>query len=910
MEILEYRNLNTKGIEPQYNKVVEMLRRDDFSSADVKKMANRKLYRAKIDRSSRLLFKLGQHNNKQYALILEVIRNHSYESSRFLNGAVIDGKDVFNNSLPEKDEGDRVAFINKNSNVFNILDKIISFDQIQDQIYRMSLPLIIIGPAGSGKTALTLEKIKLLTGDILYVTLSEYLAKASCDAYYSLGYMNEGQNINFLCFREFLETIRIPQGREVTFKDFQNWFNRMKNAYRIKNVHKLFEEFKGVISGRPIESGYLSEHEYLQLGVKQSIFSKTERIESYKIYLKYLSFLKEHRLYDTNLLSFDYLNLCPRRYDFVVIDEVQDLTNIQLSLILKSLNLGENTGNFLICGDSNQIVHPNFFSWSSLKSMFYKKDADSHTDIIRILNTNYRNSPEITEMANKILKIKTTRFGSIDRESHYLMKSNSKKTGHINFLQDNVSIKKELNKKTKTSVEYALIVMRDEQKAEVKEFFKTPLVFSIQEVKGLEYKNIILYNIVSSSAREFNEIASGLNLEDLDASKTLSYSRSKDKEDKSLEIYKFFINSLYVAVTRSIQNFYWIESVQKHNFLQLLEISDTKDNVVLEESVSNLDDWKKEADKLLLQGKKEQAEQIHTDILKKETPPWIVCTVDKLPEMKMKALEGDRWSKKTKKKRQFLFEYGLIYDRQEIFEKLKEVGFKRAFDPYKEIPYINRTYYSDYFSPKTKFLRKSIEHYGVDYRNIFNETPLMCAVKSGNIDSFRLLMESGANEELKDNYHRTPRCLALKEMIKNIGFPYQMDAWAEMYRTLSPRAIDLKINNQLIKIDRHLMEHFLLNLIETLSSLWSNLQAAGSAPVFNAVMLSKMLEPLPTSILLQRRKKRAYISSILSNNEIYRNYKYNRYLFFRVRLGQYTLNPLLEIRRNGEWVKSLSPRTI
>ena len=52
-------------------------------------------------------------------------------------------------------------------------------------------------------------------------------------------------------------------------------------------------------------------------------------------------------------------------YDFVVIDEVQDITAIQLYLILSSLS---QSGQFLMCGDANQIVHPNFFSWAKVKN--------------------------------------------------------------------------------------------------------------------------------------------------------------------------------------------------------------------------------------------------------------------------------------------------------------------------------------------------------------------------------------------------------------------------------------------------------------------------------------------------------------------------------------------------------------
>ena len=199
---MEYRDINTKGVRPQYDKVIEMLRRDDFASAEVKKIAEQKLYRAKLDYANRLLFKIGQYNGKRYALILEVIHGHAYERARFLNGAMVDElrlEDLLNQQLVEKAEA--ISYVNEKSGVFNVLDKIIAFDPVQDDIYSLPLPLIIIGSAGSGKTALTLEKLKLVSGDILYVTLSEYLARTSRNLYYSCRYDNEKQHIDFLSFK-------------------------------------------------------------------------------------------------------------------------------------------------------------------------------------------------------------------------------------------------------------------------------------------------------------------------------------------------------------------------------------------------------------------------------------------------------------------------------------------------------------------------------------------------------------------------------------------------------------------------------------------------------------------------------------------------------------------------------------
>ena len=51
---------------------------------------------------------------------------------------------------------------------------------------------MLIGGAGSGKTALTLEKLKAVDGDVLYVTHSAYLAQNARDLYYAQGFERDG----------------------------------------------------------------------------------------------------------------------------------------------------------------------------------------------------------------------------------------------------------------------------------------------------------------------------------------------------------------------------------------------------------------------------------------------------------------------------------------------------------------------------------------------------------------------------------------------------------------------------------------------------------------------------------------------------------------------------------------------
>ena len=134
---------------------------------------------------------------------------------------------------------------------FDLIDKPIVLDAAQEAVRRHAPPLVIIGPAGSGKTAVTLAKMREATGNVLYVTLSAYLAQTARRLYSAHGYENPHQDAEFMSFREFVDAIAVPEGEEVRFADFRAWFERrrggLKGDLRQADAHALFEEFRGVL---------------------------------------------------------------------------------------------------------------------------------------------------------------------------------------------------------------------------------------------------------------------------------------------------------------------------------------------------------------------------------------------------------------------------------------------------------------------------------------------------------------------------------------------------------------------------------------------------------------------------------------------------------------------------------------
>ncbi len=889
MQILLYNELDPAKI-PGFKKLRAYLEADDFRSAEVKKVGEN-LYRARLDRSNRLLFAMHQYRGERYALILEYIRQHAYEKSRFLShGATVD-EDKIPVLEPAAVQAAPLVYVNPENPSFHLLDKVLSFDDAQRNIYAVQPPLIVIGSAGSGKTALTLEKMKETVGDILYVTRSSYLVHNSRRLYYAANYGNEDQSIDFLSFQEYLESIHVPPGRELTFREFAGWFGRRRTASGLNDAHQLFEELKGVITGPTGDSPYLSRETYLGLGVKQSIFSRDERERVYDLFQKYLAYMEEQGCYDANILSHQYLGRVEPCYDFVVVDEVQDLTNIQLQLILKSLR---HSDDFILCGDSNQIVHPNFFSWSKIKTFFHnRKGATPPAELIRILNNNYRNSPQVTEVANRVLKIKHARFGSIDKESNYLVESNAHNQGEVTLLADDERMIRELDGKTRHSTRYAVIVMHAEHKPAARVSFGTPLVFSIQEAKGLEYENIILYNLTSNDEQRFREITRGVNAADLQGG--LSYGRAKDKSDKSLEIYKFHINALYVAITRAVCNLYLIERNPRQRLFDLLDLRPSGDGLQLEKQGSSLEEWRLEAQRLELQGKQEQADEIRGTILKQERVPWTVLTGEALEDLRRRALE-----KGEKKARIGLFEYALVYHDQALINTLVEAGFAPARNPEKGLKLLNRNHYMLYGLKNPGGVLRQTDKYGTDFRNIFNQTPLMIAARLGSDALAKALIEQGADTGRVNNAGFNAFQITL-EQVAGAAKNYSAHKLGAVYGLLEPDGMDVQVDGRLVKLDNRHMEFLMLNVMLAMFYTRLGEKIIRTMGAFQSADFVEVLAHFPSSILPERRKRQAYISSILSKNEIHRDDKYNRKLFFRIKHGHYLINPKLSLRVEGQW---------
>lgn len=947
MRLLQYKGLNLRRVQAGFDMVKAAIEAGDFRSADVKKLHAGPYYRARLDYANRLLLQFARIDRaaaeggaETVCLALEVIENHAYDRSRFLRGAAVDESRIEREPLTDANapalaaDATPLRWLGPGRTRFELLDKPIVFDDAQDEAYHHPVPLVLIGSAGSGKTAVTLVRLREAEGRVLYVTLSAYLARSARALHAAHGFENPKQEVDFLSYRELLETLRVPPGREVTLPMFAAWCDRHRQALRPLaelDAQALFEEFRGVIGAQP--SGPLSLADYLALGTRQSLLDTAQRELAHGLFQRYRAWLAEAGLHDSNLVAHAWRTEIAQRqspvYDFVVIDEVQDLTPVQLALVLALL---KHPGQFVLCGDSHQIVHPNFFSWAALKSLFWQGLAGdaAQRQPLKLLQANFRNTRAVTALANRLLKIKQARFGSVDRESNFLVRSTSAVAGEVRLLDAKDKTLEQLDAATRQSARHAVIVLRDEDKPAARQAFHTPLVFSVHEAKGLEYPHVLLFRLVSGQRQAYAEVCEGVTEAELQGDE-LEYRRARDKADKSLELYKFQVNALYVAMTRAVETLTLVEQDTGHPLLGLLglQVGQAQAQPV---AASSQDEWAQQARRLELQGKAEQAQAIREAFLQHKPVPWTPWSLRLIEDLFPKAFDPRNPSSKP---RQTVFDYALWHGQHVWIEALAHGGFAPArglteghelagagtllpprygFDgPWlarqqlvrRSVAAVHQRHLQPYQARNFKDILRAADTYGPDHATPVGATPLMLAATAGNAPLVEALLAKGADPERRDEFGQAAWDHAVGRAMREAAFAGH--GLPALFDLLAPPALDVQTDGRLVRLERHQGEYWVLTLmLAGLKTQWSQCVTRRLEPYrylsgFFADQLHDVLQELPAWLWPDTRRKRSYVNQVLARAEVHGSYQPARRLWVRMKNGHYFPNPQMQLRAGEGW---------
>ena len=514
------------------------------------------------------------------------------------------------------------------------------------------------------------------------------------------------------------------------------------------------------------------------------------------------------------------------------------------------------------------------------------------------------------------------------------------------MLKADDKVLKALDAGSRASVRYAVIVLRDEDKAAARAHFKTPLVFSVHEAKGLEYPNVILFQMISANRAAYAEVCRDVAAGDLEG-KELDYRRAKDKADKSLELNKFYVNALYVAMTRAIDGLTIVEADVQHPLLRLLDLKEAAEVAAASTQASSKDEWAKEARKLELQGKQEQASAIRETFLASRPTPWTPWSLKTLREWKLKALDPKNPSAKTK---QALLDYALWHGQGAYVEGLAEANFAPALtlthrgrllarvaqvyhegklvelakipglaeDPRNPMGRATRAASAvrerqlrPYLERSTKAVLQGCDLYGVDHKAYCGATPLMLAARAGNIAVIEALLARGADPEIVDDYGHTAWMGALNRAIDDPGFA--RTHVAALFERLGPETLDVHADGRLVRLERGQGEFWPLGLmLAGLKTHCGGLAVRRLGPYrhtrgFFADSLLETLDSLPEHLWPKARRRKEYLNSVLARAEVESGYRPARKLWKRREIGYYIPAPDMKLRRKTAEGKAWVP---
>lgn len=292
-----------------------------------------------------------------------------------------------------------------------------SFNEAQRKaINHFKGPCMVLAGPGSGKTTVITERAKMLINqykispsNILVITFTKAAANEMKERFYKL----------------------VGTSLPVTFGTFHAvFFYFLKCAYNYQSTNVLSEEDKKQIIKELVGKYKLEmddEEDFVQGIISEISMIKGDMIDINNYYSTSCAedlFRKMYMDYEQNLVSRDkidfddmlvycyelfkerkdILSMWQKKYQYILIDEFQDINRIQYEII-KMLALPNN--NLFVVGDDDQSIYR--FRGAKPEIMLgFDRDYPDSKQII--LNINYRSSDDIVEAAKRVIINNSARF--------------------------------------------------------------------------------------------------------------------------------------------------------------------------------------------------------------------------------------------------------------------------------------------------------------------------------------------------------------------------------------------------------------------------------------------------------------------------------------------------------------------
>jgi len=337
----------------------------------------------------------------------------------------------------------------------------------------------------------------------------------------------------------------------------------------------IYKEIYGMISGccepqNPLKVLSLSDY----ITKRRDSFTVPECEIIYSLATDYFTHLKKNNLTDNNLMSRELLGNESKlpKYSLVILDEVQDMTEVNLVLFKRLCR------KMFCVGDALQMINASYFSFAYLKRLLYEKDISSVAELV----SNYRNTKKIAVLAENLGQLNAKCFGV---HSFVLKSQSMDEQAHAAavFVKGGGFLDK-LNKQPFNN--YTVVVANQKQKEALRTRLKKQEILTVAEIKGLERETIVLHDLVSINAPHW---------------KAFERSVINRKTADENSVYRYYFNLLYVGVSRAKTKLYIEEAESVNTFADFFKsnFETLSDDAALGQLLATSDKTEAEQDELL-----------------------------------------------------------------------------------------------------------------------------------------------------------------------------------------------------------------------------------------------------------------------------------------------------------------------
>lgn len=440
-------------------------------------------------------------NGEAYLYILEDRLDHKYENM-IHEDPNFDFQKYFESATTQDSIKEQLNILSiQDTNSSNTKEKNFSLEHINTQFFRDQLlivdndqskavttptPCIVYGGAGTGKTVTGIQALAFeaqINQGIkpIYIAENEKLVKETEKDYNT---KHKLLSADFVTYEDLLKTEEsLKKGKQRTLVYTDRIVTWIENYL---SINKLNIPVKLILQEFRIICGY-DEKDYLNLGKMQSNFGgEANREIRQKLWVAYQQLIAYLDFKNYMYAPFTPLTGC---YPFFIVDEAQDFSLLQLKCLLLSTEY--NNTRFLF--DRNQTLSDNMLMkpeyLKQLQPMIKHKISEVS------LKKQYRSAEKICEAANQIILIQ-----NMTSEDHFQKNvvGNSGIQGSMQWVQEHEDAKAQIKKLIKSSPADFAVIALPEFITEAKSELNTDMVFTIEQIKGMQYKYIVLYRFFDS----------------------------------------------------------------------------------------------------------------------------------------------------------------------------------------------------------------------------------------------------------------------------------------------------------------------------------------------------------------------------------------------------------------------------